>query len=104
MTDCTLVQGDTNPPIRATITDQDGAVVNLTGSTVNFQFRKADDRKYTVNAQATLLDATNGRVQYLLGTNDLAIPGEYQVQWEITFPSGRIQTTAVPNTVTVRRA
>lgn len=98
-----LVQGDTNPPIRATITDQDGAVVNLTGSTVKFQFRKENDKVFTVNAAATLLDSTAGRVQYLLGTNDLAVPGEYLVQWEVTFASGRIQTTAVPNPVTVRR-
>lgn len=103
-----LVQGDTYPPIRSTITKSDGSIQDLTTATaVKFQFRKRDDKVYTVNAAATVLNATAGRVEYLFGPNDLMSPGEYLVQWEVTFAVGsgsRIQTTAEPNPVTVRRA
>ena len=107
MGDPILVQGDTYPPIKSTITKSDGTVQDLTNATVKFQLRKENDKVYTVNAAATVLAATAGTVQYLLGTNDLTIPGDYLIQWEVTFSVGsgsRIQTTAVPNPVTVRRA
>lgn len=99
----TFVQGDTAPAITATIvTDSDQAAVNLTGCTVRFQMRKQDDRRYTVNAVASLVEAAAGRVSYAWATNDLAVPGDYVVQWEVTYTNSRVQTTA-PSTVTVRR-
>jgi 5-hydroxyisourate hydrolase-like protein (transthyretin family) len=99
----TFVQGDTAPAITAQIVKEtDGTAVNLSGAAVRFQMRKEDDRRFTVNAIATVVAATEGQVSYDWAANDLATPGEYQVQWEVTYADSRVQTTAV-GTVTVRR-
>lgn len=99
----TFVQGDTAPAIRAAIThDSDGTPVDLTDSTVMFQMRKADDRRFTVNASATITDEVTGQVSYDWGANDLSVPGTYAVQWEVTYADDRVQTTS-PNDITVRR-
>jgi hypothetical protein len=100
-----FVQGDTGPDIEATLHDLDDSsvVFNLTGATVKFQMRKPDDRRFTVNAMADVIVATAGQVSYTWGPNDLATPGTYDVQWEVTFSSGQIQTTAYPTEIIVRR-
>ena len=102
----TFVQGDTAPTLVSTIHLEDNpyTITNLTGATVKFQMRKSDDRRFTVNAVATIVGSpTAGNVSYDWGANDLVVPGTYQIQWEVTFPGGRIQTTATTETVTVRR-
>jgi hypothetical protein len=99
----TFVQGDTAPAITAQIVkESSGVAVDLTNAAVKFQMRKEDDKRFTVNAVANLITAVEGRVSYDWAANDLATPGEYLVQWEVTFPNTRIQTTAT-TTVTVRR-
>lgn len=104
MTDATFVQGDTAPDITATLTDTvSGAAIDLTGATVRFQMRKENDKRFTVNQPATVVDEDAGSVSYRWATNDLSVPGDYQVQWEVTFNDGRVQTQAVPSTITVRR-
>lgn len=105
MSDVELVQGDTAPDMHWTLHElgNPNAPIDLTDATVAFQMRKPDDRRYTVNVQCELVDAENGRVRYEWGANDLATPGEYQGQFEITFLDGKIQTTKVPITIGVRR-
>ena len=99
----TFVQGDTSPAIRATIThDSDGTPVNLTDCIVRFQMRKADDRRFTVNVIASVTSAVAGEVSYDWGANDLAVPGTYSVQWEVTYDDDRIQTTSASD-ISVRR-
>jgi len=101
----TFVQGDTAPDITAVIHEEDDPtqVIDLTDCTVRYQMRRSDDKRYQVNAAATVLDAANGRVSYSWGANDLAVPGTYVVQWEVTYQGGRVQTTSPEVTVTVRR-
>jgi hypothetical protein len=97
------VQGDTAPAIRGQILyEATNAPLNVTGSAVRFQMRKSDDRRFTVNALASVVDGAAGQVSYAWAANDLAVPGEYLVQWEVTFPTLRVQTTAT-STITVRR-
>lgn len=102
----TFVQGDTAPDITAIIHEEDApsSVIDLSlASGVRFQMRKQDDHRYTVNAAAAITDAPAGRVSYSWGANDLAVPGTYVVQWEVTYLGGRVQTTSPEVTVTVRR-
>jgi hypothetical protein len=105
MTDKTFVQGNNAPDIKATLylEEDPTTVVDLSGCTVEFLMRKADDRRFTVLANATVVDATAGKVSYSWGTNDLNVIGDYLVMWRVTFPDGKKQTTAIPNTITVRR-
>lgn len=101
----TFVQGDTGPDITAIIHEEDlpSEVVDLTDCSVKFQMRKSDDHRYTVNAAGTIVNAAAGQVRYSWGPNDLAAPGTYVVQWEVTYPGGRVQTTSPEVTITVRR-
>lgn len=99
----TFVQGDTAPALEAQIkTGADGLPKDLTGAVVRLQMRRPDDRRFTVNAIAQNVNLSVGQVSYAWAANDLATPGDYLVQWEITYLGGRIQTTA-PETITVRR-
>jgi len=104
MADITLVSGDTAPDLTATLTFKDtGDPVDLTDCDVRFQMRKPDDRRYTVNAVADLVDENAGTVSYSWGPNDLSVPGLYQAQWTITYPDGKIETTDPPHSIEVRR-
>jgi len=104
----TFVQGDTAPDITAVIHEEDDptAIIDLSPayvSGVRFQMRRADDRRYQVNAAGEVLDGPAGKVSYSWGANDLSVPGTYVVQWEVTYLGGRVQTTSPEVTVTVRR-
>ena len=104
MSDQTFTQGDTAPPIRATLKNEDGSVCDLTATdSIRFQMRKNEDKKHTVDQECDILHATNGRVSYDWGANDLSVPGEYIAQWEIHWSDGKIQTTFPRNTITVLR-
>lgn len=100
-----FVQADTAPEIEAVIHDEDdpSSITDLTDCSVRFQMRKPEDHRYTVNAPATITNASLGMVSYAWGPNDLAVPGTYNVQWEVTYPGGRTQTTSPEVQVTVRR-
>lgn len=100
----TFVEGDTGPVLNGLIV-QTGTTtpVNLTGATVKFQMRKDNDRRYQVDAAGTIVNPTAGTVSYTWGANDLANPGEYLAQWEVTFASGVKQTTDPQVELIVRR-
>lgn len=104
--DATFVQGNTGPDITA-ILHAEGDVeepVDLTSATVRFQMRKNDDQIFTVDQPADVIGSPlDGFVSYSWATTDLSVPGPYDVQWQVTFPDGKIQTTAVANKIMVRR-
>ena len=101
----TFVQGDTAPDINGIIHDEDDPdlITDLTGATVRFQMRRTDDKRYQVNAPATVVTPGAGVVSYSWGPNDLSVPGTFIVQWEVTYPGGRVQTTSPEVAITVRR-
>jgi hypothetical protein len=105
MSEALFVQGDRKPDMTAILHEEGNPsnIIDLTNCTVRFQMRKPDDKRYTVNMVAEIVDATGGSVRYQWATNDLSVPGEYHVQWEITLPDGKPWTTANPRLITVRR-
>lgn len=102
------VTGDTKPDITARLPlldadgEETGSYADLTNATVYFQMRRPDDKRFTVNGLASVVDAVNGTVSYAWGPNDLSIPGSYYVQWEVTWPDTSKQTSKVAE-ITVRR-
>ena len=99
-----FVQGDTAPDITSQLTHEStGLPLDLTDASVRFQMRRPDDRRYTVNATATIVDVAEGRVAYAWGANDLTTIGDYIIQWEVTYQSGRVQTTAATEELIIRR-
>ena len=105
MSEVTFVQGDTAPPVTGQILrTSTGLPRDLSAVTeVRFQMRKPDDRRYTVDEEATITDAVDGRVEYSWGPKDLGVPGEYIAQWQLTHADGKVQTTTPVNTITIRR-
>ena len=105
MADVTLVQGDTAPSLNGALkraTTQEP--LDLTNATaVRFQMRHDNDRHYTVDEEAVVVDAEGGLVRYDWTDGDLSVFGEYICQWEITWAAGPVQTTEPVNTITVRR-
>lgn len=88
--DFRISQGDTTL-IQATLTDGDGAAVNLTGATVTFRFQCAA-AGVAVEVAALILDAGAGQVAYQMTPTASATPGVYQAQWSATFNDGSVRT------------
>lgn len=100
-----LVTGDTAPTISASLFENDDpdALLDLTDCTVYFQMRRATDRRLMINREAEIVTAASGEVAYELAATDLAIPGDYVLEWQVVYPDGKKQTTATLHEVEVRR-
>ena len=100
-----FVQGNTGPDIVGQLHSATDATVpiDLDRCSVKFQMRKPDDTMFTVDSAARITNSSQGLVAYTWGANDLSVPGEYDVQWEVTFPDYKVQTNSEPNRILVRR-
>ena len=100
-----FITGDTGPDLTGTIHALGDAtdVETLTGATVRFQMRKDNDKSYRVNGSATIINATSGTVRYQWSVNDLNLKGSYKGRWEVTYPGGRVVTTAAKDIVVDRQ-
>jgi hypothetical protein len=84
-------EGDTGALFTATLKDNTGAVVNLTGATVNFVMALPNATP-KINAAAVIVGTpTLGQVSYTTGATDLNAVGTYFVEWKVTFAGGQIQ-------------
>jgi hypothetical protein len=86
-------EGDVGIPFPATLTDTTGAVVNLTGASVDFVMRLASWVGPTpplpkINADATIVAPLLGTVLYTSQATDFDEVGTYFVEWEVTFAGG----------------
>jgi hypothetical protein len=101
----TFVQGDTAPDLNATLhlEGDPETPIDLSHATVRFQMRQANDRRFTVDAVADIVSGPAGTVKYVWAPNDLAQPGDYDAQWEVTFQDETVQTTAQTQVLRVRR-
>lgn len=87
----TLKQNDALPKIKADLKTI-GTPVDLTGATVKFCMRPKGNPTPKVNASATIVDATTGRVEYGWVTADTDTAGTYEAEFEVTFSGGSKQT------------
>jgi len=81
-----------SPSITDTI-KVDNQAFDLTGSTVSFRMRAAKSSTLKVDAAATIVTATEGKVRYDWGAADVDTAGEFYSWWRITLPSAKIQET-----------
>jgi hypothetical protein len=91
-----LVQGDTRPAIRCTITDStDGSAVNITGATPRLKFRLAGSTDLTATVIGSVTDGLAGQCAFYPASSPemlLGEPGDYEGEIEITFPDSQVQT------------
>ena len=98
-----LVSSDTAPTINGTITDTvTGNPVNLANCSIHFQLRLKTDRRFLIDAVATIVSTISGQVSYDLVAADLDFSGDCYARWRVTYSNGRIQHTVPPIEVTVQ--
>jgi hypothetical protein len=91
-----LVQGDTAPQIKATLTRSDtGTAQDLTSTTVNMHFRKAltTTLLFSVTGTHTGVSAAAGEVVFNFTAGQLNLDaGHYEGEIEVVFASGVRET------------
>lgn len=93
--DYVIKQGDTKPIVTATILDATGAVVNLTGCTVQFVMRALTSNTPLIQKSATVVTPAAGTVSYTWTAQDTATAGNYMAQFVVTFGDATIQSFPV---------
>jgi hypothetical protein len=88
-----IVQNDTLPVINATIVDQDGNAVDLTSATVKFYMVNSETGVAKIDGHlCSIISAVDGTVRFSWESTDTDVVGNYLGEFEVTFPSGKIQT------------
>jgi hypothetical protein len=103
MADYQVKRGDTQPPLKATLTQRDitsddpqaRVPINLSSATaVAFRAKNRKETK-SFGGACTVTDATNGKVQWPIDTAFTANVDSFLAEFEITWTGGAKQT--VPN-------
>jgi len=82
---------DTSPIYRAILKDGDDAIVDVTGATIRFHmFDQTGTSK--VDAAAVINSGTAGDVQYEWTADDTDTAGFFDVEFEVTYSGGRVET------------
>lgn len=92
MADFTIKQNDTWPPLVAILSNQDGPIDLTTAAQVKMYLRGTT---VTINGTCSITNAAAGEVTYTWAVGDLAVNGNYDGEFEITWASGKKET--VPN-------
>ncbi len=91
MSELTWVVGDQDPPLRLTLYNYEGTVVDLTGSTAVLKLAGPDGVLKVSSAMAVVTPATGGVVDYSWTTTDLNAVNPYDGEVEVT-KAGRKRT------------
>ena len=92
MIDFYIKQNDTSPAIAATLQDDAGNAIDLTGASVNFHMIEQDSATVKVDAAATIVSEANGQVKYNWIAADTDTVGVFNAEWEVTYADTTIET------------
>jgi len=87
-----IKENDTSPALRAVLKDSDGVAVDLTGASVRFHMRNTSNNNVVVDKAATIVTAASGIVAYNWQADDITVVGQFEIEFEVTFSDGGIQT------------
>lgn len=91
-----LVQGDTGPDIKVTLTREDtGEVEDLTGANVQLHFRRKnrDSVLFSIQGQGIPAEREQGIIVFAFNGQQLdQTPGDYEGEVEVTYQSGQRET------------
>lgn len=86
-----FVQGDTKVNVFEIDLKKNGEAIDLAGATIAVVFKKADG--HTVIGQAQIADAEHGKIEYRLGTQEIACPGRVDAEVQIYGSDGQRLTS-----------
>lgn len=95
-----IKQDDTTPSLRADLKNGNGDAVDLLDATVRFHMREIGSTNVVIDSDATVISEPGGTVQYDWVTGDTSDVGSYQVEFEVTYSNGGIET--FPNNSYIR--
>jgi len=96
MTRVEIVKGDKNLILQFQILDADGDPIDLSNATATLKFKNYEDGSVHV-LEGSIVDATNGKVQFNTGDKFENLEGEFKGEIELVFQSG--QKITAPNIV-----
>lgn len=87
-----IKEGDTSPPLFATLMDTDsGEPRSLSGAEVNFKMTTEDGAVVVSQPAVVLNDGSTGGVRFDAWTSEItAVAGRYLGEFEVTFPGGAL--------------
>ena len=92
MADFYIKTNDTSPAIQATLQDNDGNAVDISGAAVRFHMVKRGTTTAKVDAAATIVSEANGQVKYNWDAADTDTEGFYLGEWEVTYSDTTVET------------
>lgn len=95
MADIELVEGDRHPSPRVALVDEDGTAIDLTTATsvtVHMAPKYGAGPAVFDDLACTVIDATEGHVEFDWPALSTDTPGDYWLRWTVTWSSGREQT------------
>ena len=90
-----LVQGDTKPQIKVTLTRDDGTAQDVTGATIKLHFRPVNSKTLTFSKTGvfTGVDPTKGEVVFNFSSGDLNLdPSDYEGEVEVVYSDSTRET------------
>ena len=89
-----LVQGDTKPQIKVTLTDETtGEAIDITDSTPRLKFRAANTTTVLTTMVGTVTAGASGECVFVWPSGALDVePGDYEGEVEVTFEDNTVQT------------
>ena len=100
MTTVYVKQNDTKPDIQATINDDSGTAVDVSGASIKF-FMNDLTGTNKVDGTGAIVTAESGIVKYVWQTGDLDTVGIYNAEFQITFSDSSILTAPSSGYITI---
>lgn len=100
MAQFSIKRNDRLPKIRMTLTDSNGAALNLTGAAVLFRMKARGGTSTKISAAGTIVDAAGGIVEYPWAAGDTDTAGIYDAEWRLTYADG-VQTVPTSGYVAI---
>ena len=98
-----MYQGDTLPALTKQLLDENGNIINLTGSTVALK-TFANGVSTTLAGTVTVTNAGSGNISYAWNATDTATPGSSQLWYVITTAGGAKEHSVGPDTLVITSA
>src|SRR5688572_10746424 len=80
--------GDIGTLFRATIRDENKAIVSLSDAVSLLMIFRKPNKTYLTKTASVVGDGSTGQIYYITEENDLDIPGTWQIQGKIEKPTG----------------